>query len=429
MKSIFWPDYLSDGNPKLGLERILTFLNKLGNPQDKIQNIFHVAGTNGKGSTTAYLKYILEADGYSVHRYTSPHLVNWNERIEIAGQPITDEYAIELATECKEFAKKNNLYVSYFEGITIIAFLAFLRNPATATILEVGLGGRLDATNVIKEPLVDIITSISMDHTNILGHTIQEIATEKAGIFKENAKLIINKQIDEVYNTLNRLAKAKNNKIYQYNQEWNVVKLKDSFIFKGFNKELELPLPALQGDFQIYNAGGAIASLLAQDKIEISEKAIITGLKNVKWRGRLEDISNNKTIQNLLPNNAEVILDGAHNEDASKELANWINDKNDDKINILIIAMLKRKDTISYIKNLKKRFDYVITTQIANEEDSKDSQILKQEFLDNGWNNIVATQNFQSALEYIKKNFNNQNIRVVIAGSLYLVGEVIEYIN
>lgn len=429
MKKIPWPSYDLDGKPKFELGRIVEFLDKMGNPQDNLlPPIFHVAGTNGKGSTTAYLKYILEAEGYLVHRFTSPHLVDWNERIEISSKIITDEYAIELVNECKEFSEKHDLKLTYFEVMTAMAILAFSRHPAVATILEVGLGGRLDATNVIKNPLVEIITSISFDHMKTLGYTLSAIAGEKAGIIKEGKTLIIDKQPQEAFDVIYKVGQEKHNKIYSCGKEWSTEKLKDSFIFRGFGKELELPLPYLQGDYQIDNAGGAIAALLSQDKIKVSDKAIVEGMKNVRWIGRLQNMSDNKKLTQFLPKGTELIIDGAHNEDASKKLTQWLKSKTDNKHNILIIAMLQRKDSIDYINKLDKIFDLVITIQMRNEDKSKDPEEFKQEFLNAGWTNVVASQYFEDALKYVGQNFNDgQNLRVIIAGSLYLMGEVLEY--
>lgn len=428
MKKIFWPSYELDGNPKYGLERITTYMKAMGNIDRLIPPIFHVAGTNGKGSTTAYLKYILEADGYLVHRFTSPHLVDWNERIEVSSKIITDDYANELATECKEFSEKHDLKLSYFEGITMIAMLAFLRNPAAATILEVGLGGRLDATNVIQNPLVEIITSISYDHQKTLGDTLAKIAGEKAGIIKEGKTLIIDKQPREAFEVLYKTGEEKHNKIYSYGKEWNVEKLKDTFIFRGFGKELELPLPYLQGEYQVDNAGGAIAALLSQDKIKVSDKAIAEGMKNVRWIGRLQNMSNNKKLTQYLPKGTELIIDGAHNEDAARGLTEWLKNKKDEKYNILIIGMLQRKDSRDYIAKLDKAFDLVITIHMRNEEKSKDSKEFKEEFTEAGWQNVVSSGNFEDALKYIGQNFNDgSKLRVIIAGSLYLMGEILEF--
>ena len=190
MKFPEWPLHSTINKSILGLDRIQKLLDILGNPEKKLPPVFHIAGTNGKGSTSAFIKYILEDAGYKVHRYTSPHLVEFNERIEISGKKVTDEYYNELAQECKFAVEKYNLDVTYFEIITTIAFMAFVRNEADATILEVGMGGRLDATNVVDNQLVSIITPISLDHTETLGDTLEKIAMEKFGIVKKTIMLL-----------------------------------------------------------------------------------------------------------------------------------------------------------------------------------------------------------------------------------------------
>jgi dihydrofolate synthase/folylpolyglutamate synthase len=430
MKKISWPQYTSDGDlKKYDLERIEKFMEIWGNPQDKIPPIFHIAGTNGKGSTTAFLKYILEANDYLVHRFISPHLVNFNERIEVSGKIITDDYLNQMIKETKEFAEKNNLSLSYFEGTFAIAINSFLKNPAVATILEVGLGGRLDATNSIHKSLITIMTYISLDHTKTLGETHVAIAKEKSGIIKENGILIINKQKSEILDVFYKIGKEKNNKIYSYGNEWFVEKTKNGFIFEGFNKKFELPKPALDGEHQIYNAGGAIAGLLAQNEIKISEKSMIDGLKNVEWNGRLQNMSKNKKLMQYLSKNTELIIDGAHNDSGANSLKKWLKAKNDKKYNILIVSMLERKNSEDFIKNLEKCFDLVITIKMENEDKSKESNEFKEEFLNFGWKNVIAIDGlFLDALKYVGERFKEkENLRVVISGSLYLMGEVLEY--
>lgn len=435
MKKLLWPNaitlhkYSVDANQNLGLERVKSFFNYLGNPEKKLPPIFHVAGTNGKGSTTAFLKYIFEEEGYLVHRFTSPHLVELNERIEVSSKIISDEYLKELYLECRKIDDEKGFGITYFEGLFIIAVLAFAENPAIATILEVGLGGRLDATNTLESSLASIITSISFDHMNYFGNTLPLIAKEKAGIIKQNGTLIIDKQPEGIDDLLYEEGLKKNNKVYSYGKEWNIEKLKYTFIFKGFGKELEIPLPSLQGDHQLYNAGGAIAAILSQNKIKVSEKSIVNGIKNTKWNARLQDITKETKLNGLINDNSEVILDGAHNEDAAKQLSNWLKSKNDDKYNILIIGMLSRKDSQAYIKNITKKFNLIITTRITNEKTSRDENELKNEFLENGFYNVLSKINFIKALLYIKENIKQNKIRIVIAGSLYLAGEILEYIN
>lgn len=426
VKKIFWPKYELDGNlPRYGLERMVKFFEVWGKSEKDIPPIFHITGTNGKGSTTAFLKYILEANGYLVHRFTSPHLVNWNERIEISSKVITDEYANQMAVECKEFADKSGLQVSYFEGMFAIAVHAFSKNPAVASILEVGMGGRLDATNAFSNSLVSVITYISLDHCKTLGETRELIAIEKAGIIKPNGILVIGKQEKEAMEVFLRIGKERNNRIFAFGIDWHIQKTRDGFVFEWENKRLELPMPALQGGHQIDNAGNAIMALMAQDKIKISNDSIGEGLKNTNWIGRLQDMSSTKLMR-YLPSGAEFLLDGAHNDSGAKVLREWLKGK-DKKYNILITSMLQRKNSHLFIENLNKCFDYVITIHMENEDKSKGAEEFKNEFLEYGWQDVVAINgNFIDGLKFIKQNFNNKNLRVVIAGSLYLVGEVLE---
>ncbi|MDR3290026.1 MAG: hypothetical protein LBT02_01965 [Rickettsiales bacterium] len=441
MKKIFWPKYQLDGGmPRYGLERMQMFFDAMKMDETKLPPIFHITGTNGKGSTTAFIKYILEANGYLVHRFTSPHIVEWNERIEVSSKIITDEYANEVAQKLKDFADANGLQVSYFEGIFALASKMFSENPAVACVLEVGMGGRLDATNAFKNSLVSIITYISLDHCKTLGATRELIAVEKAGILKENGILIIGKQEQDALQVLLKNGKEKNNKIYAFGRDFNVEKTDYGFIFEGFGKTLKLPTPRLYGEHQIENAGGAIAALLAQDKIKISDESIGLGLKNTHWLGRLQNMSKSKLLQ-YLPKNTEFVIDGAHNDSGARVLKDWLLEQkktfilssNDDfyrtqqqKFNILITSMLSRKNSTLFINNLEKCFDLVLTIQMHDEEATRPPEDFKQEFISLGWNNVVAIDgNFIDALKYIKNN-HKDNVRVVIAGSLHLMGEVLE---
>ncbi len=433
MKKLIWPEYSNDGKAKLGLDEMIKLLNKIGNPQEKIPPIFHIAGTNGKGSTTSFIKYILEAEGYKVHRFTSPHLIDVNERIEISSNIITDDYLNELSKECKFLVEKYDINLSYFEGQMFIAFLAFLRNPAIATILEVGLGGRLDATNVIKNPLVSVITSLSYDHTKILGDTIDRIAFEKAGIIKNNGNVIVGKQNNEViYNFFDIIAKCRNVNLYKYDKDWNIKKIEDTFIFYGFGRELELPKLQLYGKHQIYNAGNAIAAILSQNKIKVSNKAIICGLKNTEWPGRLQNIKNTKLGQ-FLPKDFELWLDGAHNEGGATIINDWIDEENkkEKMPTFVIIGMLSRKNSYDFIDKLKKSIDYAFGINIHTDDEIKDCKEIQNELLSYGIAKSYCEENFIDALKNININFGTKfkKARVLICGSLYLVGEVLEYIK
>ena len=430
MKYPNYPNHNGINKIKLGLERMKNLVDKLNNPQNKIRNIFHVAGTNGKGSTTAFLKSILEKGGYTVHRYTSPHLVRFNERIEICGKEISDDYYNELADECKFIIEKYNIDASFFEIVTAIAFLAFSRNEADATILEVGLGGRLDATNIIENPLVSIITPISFDHMHILGDTLDKIAMEKLAIAKENCPVIISKQQQIVIDTIKD--NIKNSPLYFYNKDYNYKKISvNTCLFEGFNRKIETPLPSLLGDHQIVNAGATIAALCCQKKLSISDNAIKNGLANTFWKARLQNLNNTK-LYNYIPENSDLYLDGGHNEDGARAIRDWINSINDSKKeNILIISMLERKDTKTYIDIIKNSFSKIIIVSSleysSNMDKYKSIEDFTKEFNDAGCNIYYACHNIIDALKQTKNI--GDNLRILIAGSLYFCGDVLSLIE
>lgn len=429
MKFPVWPTHNGINKINLGLERINNLLEKLDHPERKIKNIFHVAGTNGKGSTTAFLKSILEANGYKVNRYTSPHLVRFNERIEILGKEITDDYFNELAEECKNVLEKYNIDASYFEIITTIAFMAFSRNEADATILEVGLGGRLDATNIIEKSLCSVITPISLDHTSILGDTLEKITMEKLAIAKNNCPMIISKQADIVNKTIKD--NVKNSPLYFFDKDYSYNKIDNNYIFKGFDREIITEKPSLYGTHQIINAGASIAMLLCQKELEITDKAIQEGIKNTFWKGRLQDLSKTK-LYNYVKNGNELFLDGAHNEGGARTIKEWLEEKQDNnKKNVLIISMLERKDTKSYINIIKNCFDKIIIVASDNYSSNLDKyksiEDFTKEFNEAGCNIYFACNNIIDALK--KTNDINGELRILIAGSLYFCGDVLSLIE
>lgn len=427
MKQPNWPTYTEVNKIKLGLERINLLLEKLNHPERKIKNIFHIAGTNGKGSTTAFLKSILESSGYTVNRYISPHLVRFNERIEILGKEITDEYYEELAKECKFTIEKYKLDVSFFEIITTIAFMAFSRNEADATILEVGLGGRLDATNIIEKSLCSIITPISLDHTKILGNTLDKITMEKIAIAKENCPMIISKQEEIVIDTIKN--NVNNCPTFFYNEDFFYDKINENeCLFRGFNKEFRTSVPSLIGDHQITNAGTSIAALLKQNTLVINENSINNGLLNTYWKGRLQNLKNTE-LYKYVPNNSELYLDGGHNEGGARVIKDWI--KKDNKKNILIISMLERKDTKSYIDIIKNSFDKVIIVSNDNHSSNLDKyksiENFTKDFNDAGCNVYYSSNNIVDALKKTKDI--DGELRILITGSLYFCGDVLSLIE
>ncbi|MDR2760644.1 MAG: bifunctional folylpolyglutamate synthase/dihydrofolate synthase [Rickettsiales bacterium] len=424
---------------KFGFERTKLFLSKLGNPEKNIPPVFHVAGTNGKGSITAFLKYMLQEQGYTTHRYTSPHLVNFNERIEIAGKEIADEYFDELAEECRKTILEHQLEASFFEIITAIAFLAFSRNRADAVILEVGLGGRLDATNVIDDPAAVIISSISYDHTHILGNTLKQIAMEKFGIVKPNRPIIMPGQRSETLKAIGAEAKKINCPIWGRNVSWRYDQIdNESCLYEGFGKKFKTPLPSLSGRHQIENAGTAISALLSQKILPISLDAIKSGLKKTEWRGRIQKIENTP-LNKYIPPDAELYFDGAHNESGALALANWIAAENKKELrqNIIIVGILERKKSRGILRNLIKVADSIIAVDHINKyydpngntlAPFKAAAAIKKECGSLGFTKAQAKE---SVIEALKSTVDQPRAlkRITVCGSLYLIGDVLGLID
>ncbi len=418
----FWPNPSGYRNIELGLTRVYQLLERLENPHLKLPATIHLAGTNGKGSTLAYLRSIFEAANLKVHCYISPHLVRFNERIILAGKEIQDDFLNEILQECKKVAEiEPKINVTFFEGITVAAFLAFSKVPADVLLLETGMGGRLDATNVIKDPLLSIITPIAFDHTEFLGKTLSKIAFEKAGIIKPNSPVIISKQKPSALNAIKAVAIKNHSKIFSYDQKYN---------FKL--------LPSLAGEHQIINSKTAIAAILAQKKFKISTKNIEQGLQNAVWKARLQIIDKGKFFE-IIPKNFQLILDGSHNCAGAITIKNWLkkeHSKTPTK-NYLICAMLKDKDSEGFLQKLAGYTEMLIGLKIVNEEKSKTAEEIcaiareiKGEIrgIGGGLNiKAKAASDFLEAIEKIKeyhfKNYPTKPAKIIICGSLYLAGQ------
>lgn len=409
---------LSQLHPKkidLSLGRMRQVLKALGHPERNLPPVFHVAGTNGKGSTTAFLRAMLEAAGKSVHVYTSPHLVRFNERIRLNGKLIDDATLVSVLDEVERASAGAPL--TFFEATTAAAFLAFSRAPADALILEVGLGGRLDATNVVDKPLSTIITPISLDHQEFLGDSLGQIAREKAGIARENVPLIIGPQPEQVQKALSVQAKTIGALSIEADTHWSIsfqltpehdvagVEYKDA---RGI---IELPRPGLPGSHQWENAALAIAALRHQKAIDVSESALKAGIGWVKWPARMQK----------LPANFPLYLDGGHNPQGAKTAAATFQENRlKDWKPILIVGMLKNKDVEGYLKAFKAHFSpHVIGIPIEG-ENCHDPEYIAETAQKLGLQASTASK-FQEALEHIKPDNH-----VLIAGSLYLAGQVLK---
>jgi len=408
---------LSQLHPKkidLSLGRMRQVLKALGHPERNLPPVFHVAGTNGKGSTVAFLRAMLEAAGKSVHVYTSPHLVRFNERIRLNGKLISDAALVSVLDEVEKAAAGAPL--TFFEATTSAAFLAFSRTPADALILEVGLGGRLDATNMVDKPLSTLITPISLDHQEFLGNSLGQIAREKAGIARENVPLIIGPQPSEVQKALSIQAKTTGALAIEADTHWSIhfqlTPQNDvaNVQYKDARGVIELPRPGLSGIHQWENAALAIAALRHQKTIEISESAIKAGIGWVKWPARMQ----------RLPAAYPLYLDGGHNPQGAKTAAATFQDNRPkDWKPILILGMLKNKDVEGYLAAFKAHFSpHVIGIPIEG-ENCHDPEFIAERAQKLGLQNSTASD-FQQALEQVKPDNH-----VLIAGSLYLAGQVL----
>jgi dihydrofolate synthase/folylpolyglutamate synthase len=313
----------------LSLGRIEARLRALGNPEQRLPPIFHVAGTNGKGSTIAFLRAFLEAAGYRCHVYTSPHLVRFNERIRLAGRLIDDDRLLDLIQEVEAAGMEGGVEqpITNFEITTAIAFLAFSRVPADACLIEVGLGGRYDATNLFPRPHATAVTRISRDHRQFFGDVLTDIAGEKAGIFKRGVPAIVAGQPDDgVRARLVHETEAVGAKLSLHGRDWEVTSNGVGFRYRSASRTLELPPPALAGQHQFMNAGTALAMLDAADDFIVDDAAIRRGLASVEWPGRLQRLTKGP-LAAMLPAGWELWLDGAHNDSGGESLgiqaADW----------------------------------------------------------------------------------------------------------
>lgn len=419
MKNLVWridEKKFLNNNVKWKLSTMFLALKYLGNPQKSIEkSVIHVAGTNGKGSTASYIKTILEEDGYKVGVFTSPHLIEYNERIYANKRFITDleikKYKQKILKNCKNIED-----ISFFEVTTLIAILFFAdlqkKEGLKYFIFETGLGGRLDATNIFKKPLVSVITSISFDHMDKLGNTLKKIAHEKGGIIKPNVPVFTSNTNNEVLKELQHIASCKNAQLYRLN--------KDFFLYKNIK-------PLLLGEHQIINAtlAGEVCEFIG-----VNSKSIKKGILNTKWNGRLQPISL-KNINEKLLNISAIYLDGAHNEDGIRVLCDFVSYVNNkyvklkQKINIVgIFACLERKDYKSFFPIFKKTpFNNLLFFKVPKKVNdfantNKLSKIANQYSIKN-----ETIKSFLEIKNYISKN--RKNI-IFIFGSLYFVGWIMK---
>ncbi len=405
----------------LSLERMQRLLARLGNPERELPPVIHIAGTNGKGSTLAMARAMLEAAGLKVHAYVSPHLVHFRERIRLAGELISESELVTLLEECE--AANGTEPITFFEITTAAAFLAFARHPADYLLLEVGLGGRLDATNVIAKPAVSIITSIGLDHQQYLGETVEEIAREKAGILKHGCMGVLAANTPEVREEIEKVALQVGASLTIANQDWQVYTQHGRLVFQDENGLLDLPLPALPGQHQIDNAGNAIAALRVLADQRITEDAIAQGLRSVTWPARMQKLGEG-LLRRQVTEGTEIWLDGGHNGPAGPVIAQALRELNGRaaKPVVLIWGMLNSKDPSAFIANFKGLAAEVFTLTIPDEVNAIPAEALAVAAQGRGLKAQAATS-LQKALE--QACIVQPAPRILICGSLYLAGHVL----
>ena len=402
----------------LSLDRMNRILARLGHPEQHLPPIIHIGGTNGKGSTQAFLRSIMEAAGLKIHAYTSPHLVRFHERIRVAGELISETELSALLEECE--VANGAEPITFFEITTAAAFLAFARTPADYLLLEVGLGGRLDATNVTPPPKVSCITSLGLDHQQFLGDTIELIAREKAGIIKRGVPCVIGTMPQEARAVIETVADHVKAPLMISGQDWDAYAQHGRMVFQDGNGLLDLPLPALPGPHQIGNAGIAIAILLAIKDDRITEQHITEGLKSVTWPARLQKLKAG-ALSSLLDDASELWLDGGHNADAGIVLAEALKAMPKKPL-VIIWGMLNTKDATQFFQPLAKLADHVVTLSIPNEPNAILAEQLAETVQSLGTPASTATDITNAVRQ---ASSLKPAARILICGSLYLAGHVL----
>jgi dihydrofolate synthase/folylpolyglutamate synthase len=407
---------LSPGGDRLGLERITELLDRLGRPQDKLPPVLHVAGTNGKGSTCAFLRSILESGGHTVHMFTSPHLVRFNERIRIAGKLIEDNQLAALLDEVLDAS--DGIEPSFFEVTTAVAFLAFARTPAGACILEVGLGGRLDATNVVERPLVCGIAGLGIDHRQWLGRSIGEIAGEKASIAKRGVPLVTQRYPPVAAHRVQEKAEAAGAPWIGRGALWDSRLIRGHIHYRDRHGALNLPMPSLPGRYQADNAALAVAMLRHQDKLALHNDAFAEGVTSATWPARMQRLADGPVTRQL-PRGSELWLDGGHNASAARLVADYVRrGVPGDLPFVLLFAALETKSPRTMLKSFRGLSKEVHTLPIPFHEHFTPEALaaLAEEL---GFE-ATANSTLDEALARVKVPS-----RVLIFGSLYLAGEVL----
>lgn len=413
---------LSGLHPKLidlSLDRIVPLLDRLGRPQDRLPPVIHVAGTNGKGSTIAYLRAFLEAAGLRVHVYTSPHLVRFNERIRLAGQLVSTRRLNAALQDVEEL--NSGAGITLFEIATATAFKLFAETPADFLLLETGMGGRYDTTNVVECPLGTIVAPIDLDHQEFLGRTLAEIADNKAGILKRGSRAVMGLQRPEARTVLERAAQDLAITPIWQAEDFTGSAHSHKLLYTDKADTLELPAPALMGAHQFDNAALAIAAARHFD-LPIDEKAIAKGLRSVVWPARMQSLTHG-VLPGRLPPGHETWLDGAHNPHGARALAKSIADLPKRPL-VLIMGMMNTRDPAQFLEPFRDLApSAVFTLAIPGEQNAHAADAIAASARASCFN-AFPVRSLDSALE---EAATLANARILICGSLYLAGHVLKH--
>ena len=404
------------GRDYLGLDRIGALLDKLGRPHDRLPPVFHVAGTNGKGSTCAFLRAALEAAGKSVHAFTSPHLVRYNERIRIAGKLIEDDRLAELMGRVLD--ANDEIGASLFEVNTAVAFLAFAETPADGCILEVGLGGRLDATNVVERPLVCGIASLGLDHQAFLGDTMEQVAAEKAGIAKRGVPLVTQLYAPQSAEKIGEIAHSVGAIWEPRGLHWDAIVRQGRLRYRDRQGELDLPLPRLPGKHQALNAALAVAMLRHQSALAVPPSALSAAMGWANWPARLQELHGGPLFD-MLPKGSELWVDGGHNPSAARLVADYAKKHWRDGLPlVLLFASLQSKDAAGTLRPFKSVADEVVTLPIEGHESRAPDELA--DLAESMGLPARPRTSLAGAMTALRKP-----ARVLVFGSLYMAGELL----
>ncbi len=429
-------DHLLSLHPRhidLHLDRIERLLAALGRPQDRLPPVFHVAGTNGKGSTVALLKAMLEADGRSIHCYTSPHLVSFHERIVLNGVPITEQALCDVLETCERV--NDGQPITYFEITTAAAIVAFAERSADALILEVGLGGRLDATNVVARPASTLIMPVDMDHQNFLGDRLDMIAREKAGILKKSVPGIISRQHDVAREVIEEEAEKVGAPLLIFGQDFSVHEENGRLVYQDEGGLLDLPLPRLPGRHQLDNAATAIAALRHQNVVPIGVEGIEGGLREVHWPGRLQRLTRGPLVRQVSAaatdpaDGGDLWLDGGHNPHAGEAVSQFMADLDQrvPRALYIVCAMLANKDADGYLAHFAGLARHLIAVPLpGGSEGWAPSELCAS--AERVGLSASAAEDVDAAMRRILQMAHEDAApapRILICGSLYLAGAVL----